>query len=573
VSAATVFGNTSLSTFDVIVIGSGAGGGTAAHLLTKGGLKVLILEAGSNRFDGLDDASVQPTPRFSNDELKLGYRHFVTPDPLVEPRTFRASVSAGDRTYVGDVQSLPKTVGGGAVHADLKMPRFMTQDFTLGTDLQTQNQFGANFADWPVTYDMLEPFYAYGENGLGVQGLAGANPFESARSGPFPMPPGVGMYVALLACKGLASLGYTGFPYPMAVNSRPYGGRPACVDCGYCSGYGCPSNAKGSPCVTLLRQALLSGNCQLVTQTRAVRLLTNGAKNTITGVACLGPTGQPVTYTADRYVLAASPIEDARLLLLSDPGGSGLGNSSGMVGCNLMFHLQTNALGIFEARVHGHRGKTVSHGFADFRGVPNDPNHPMGGIVELSGSEMLLDEAAYYRQVMSAMGGFNGQTLKNFMRQSPGRDRVLTMCMQAEDAPQVTNRVDLDPAVKDIDGLPVPRITYANSQYELSASKFYGPKLIQIMGAAGCKYAALQPGGSAPASDHVMGTLRMGPDATTSVCDATGRFHDIGNLYAADGALFPTSAGFNPTMTIVALSLYVAGGMVNAGNPQSILSA
>jgi gluconate 2-dehydrogenase alpha chain len=564
----TVVGNASLSTFDVIVIGSGAGGGTAAHILAKGGLKVLVLEAGMNRFDGLDDATAQPTPRFSNDELKLAYRHFVTPDPTVDPRTFRASPSEGDRSYVGDVQSLPKTVGGGAVHADLKMPRFMPQDFTLGTNLK--NTFGANFADWPVDYAALEPFYTYGEYALGVQGLAGANPFEGPRSKPFPMPPGVPMYVALLAAKGLTKLGYHPFPYPMAVNSRPYGGRPACVDCGYCSGYGCPSNAKGSPAVTLLRQALLSGNCQMVTQTRAVRLLTNGAKNAITGVACLDPTGQPVTYKADRYVLAMSPIEDARLLLLSDPGGPGLGNSSGQVGRNLMFHYQTGALGIFPERVHGHRGKTVSHGFADFRGTPNDPNHPLGGIVELSGSEFLLDEANYYRQVMTAIG-FSGQLLKNFMRQSPGRDRVLTMALQGEDAPQVTNRVDLDPAIKDLDGLPVPRITYSNSQFELSASAFYGPKLLDIMGAAGCKYAALAPQ-DRPASAHIMGTLRMGPSATTSVCDPTGRLHDIDNLYNADGALFPTSSGFNPTMTIVAMSLYVASGMVDPGNPQKALA-
>lgn len=565
--SSTVLGNSKLTKFDVLIIGSGAGGGSAAYVLTKAGLKVLVLEAGMNRFDGLDDPSSMPTTRFSNDELKMGYRNFITPDPIVEPRTFRASASDGDRTYVGDVMGLPKTVGGGAVHADLKMPRFLPQDFTLGTDLK--NQFGANFADWPVTYDMLEPFYTFCEKALGVQGLAGANPFEGPRSAPFPMAPGVPMYLAELASKGLASLGYTAFPYPMAVNSQPYDGRPACVDCGYCSGYGCPSNAKGSPAVTMLRKALLSGNCQLVTQTRAVKLLVNGARNTVTGVECKGPSGEKVMYTADRYILAASPIEDARLLLLSDPGGPGLGNSSGQVGQNLMFHYQTTAVGIFPQRVHGHRGKCVSHGFCDFRGTPNDPNHPLGGIVELSGSEFLLDEASYYRQIMAVLG-FSGSLLKAFMRQSPGRDRVLAIAMQAEDAPQVTNRVDLDPAVVDIDGLPVPRITYANSQFELSASAFYGPKILEFMGASGCKYAALGPP-SMPASDHIMGTLRMGPDSATSVTDPTGRFHDIGNLFNTDAALFPTSSGFNPTMTLVSLSTYVAASMVNPTSPESVL--
>jgi choline dehydrogenase-like flavoprotein len=191
--------------------------------------------------------------------------------------------------------------------------------------------------------------------------------------------------------------------------------------------------------------------------------------------------------------------------------------------------------------------------------------------VELSGSEFLLDEANYYLQVLQATGGFDGAKLKTLMRQSPGRDRVAAMAIKGEDAPQVTNRVDLDPDVKDIDGLPVPRITYKNHEFELSASAFYAPKLMDIMGAAGCKFAAPAPA-AMPGSAHIMGTLRSGPDARTSVCDPTGRFHDIGNLYAADGALFPTGSGFNPTMTIVALSAYVAGGMAFPGSPQRAIS-
>ena len=93
------------------------------------------------------------------------------------------------RTYVGDVNPLPKTVGGGAAHADLKMPRFIPTDFQLGTLLG--DIAGASFADWPVQYDALEPFYAYAEKIVGVQGKAGANPFEGPRSAEFPMPPGL----------------------------------------------------------------------------------------------------------------------------------------------------------------------------------------------------------------------------------------------------------------------------------------------------------------------------------------------------------------------------------------------
>jgi gluconate 2-dehydrogenase alpha chain len=574
-----VLGNTSLSSFDVIVIGSGAGGGPMAYVLATSGLKVLVLEAGPNRWSGLDDPKSPPVSLFSNDELKNSIRDFLTPDALSEPRTFRSSALL-PRDFVGDVNPLPKTVGGGAVHADLKTPRFEVQDFQLGTLLAGKAPSGTSFADWPVDYDMLEPFYAFAEAKLGVQGLEGADPFAAKRSSPYPMKPGVPMYMGALIGKGLAAVpsprapgSCTVFPYPAAVNSEPYDGRPACVDCGFCSGYGCPSNAKGSPAVTMLRKALASGNCQLLAETRAVTLLTNAAKNAITGVVVIGPDGQKETYTADRYVLAASPIEDARLLLLSDPGGPGLGNSSGQVGRNLTFHLQTEAIGIFDQRVHGHRGKTVAHGFSDFRGVAGSTTAPLGGIVEIGAGQLLIGEAQSYLQAFETGTPFSGAFFKNLMRQSPLRDHIVAFTMHGEDAPQPTNRVDLDPQVRDLDLLPVARVTYANSSFELGARTFYSAKMLEVFGKAGAHYAIVAPIDTIPASAHIMGTLRFGPDPTTSVCDPTGRFHDIVNLYASDGALFPTSSGYNPTLTIVALSTWVAGNIVSPGSPTRVLGS
>jgi gluconate 2-dehydrogenase alpha chain len=563
-----VFGNTSLSTFDTIVIGSGAGGGPVAYVLAMNGHKVLVLEAGPCHLDFLDDASQQPVARFSNDELKLERRNFIETDDRVEPRTWRTSEADGDRIedLTGNVQALPKTVGGGCLHADLKMPRFQPTDFQLGSLL---NVPGASFADWPIGYDELEPFYAWGERLLGVQGAKGANPFEGPRSTDYPIPPGPPMYGGLVVGDGLARLGYTMFPYPTAVNSIPYGGRPGCVNCGFCSSYPCPINAKGSTAVTMLRDALLSGNCQLQAETRVVRLVPNATGTAIASLEALDPTGARVTFTADRYVLAASPIEDARLLLLS----GGLGNSSGQVGRNLMFHYQTIALGIFPERVHGYRGRTVAHGFADFRGAPNDPAHPLGGIVEISGGGFPIGEAAFYARILKQLspGRWNGPLFKSLMRQSPGRDRVMVLVIQAEDAPQATNRVDLDPAIVDLDGLPVARCTYANHAFEVDAGKFYEPKLMDILIAAGARYTAIAPRDAIPGSQHIMGTLRFGASAATSVCDPNGKLWDLGNLYASDGALFPTSSGHNPTMTIVSLALRVAAAIVNPTSPASVI--
>ena len=144
--------------------------------------------------------------------------------------------------------------------------------------------------------------------------------------------------------------------------------------------------------------------------------------------------------------------------------------------------------------------------------------------------------------------------------------------MQGEDAPQTTNTVDLDPHYRDIDGLAVPRITYKNHPWELKAREEALPKMLDIIGAAGAKYGIPAPIDDVPASRHVLGTLRMGLDPKTSVCGGDGRFHDIGNLYCSDGALFPTSTGSNPTLTIMTLGSRVGAMMVNPQNPESLIS-
>lgn len=561
-----VLGNTDLSGFDAIVIGSGAGGSVTAYVLATHGRKVLLLETGDNYFPGLDHpAPGQPVPLFSNDELKLDARYFIAPDPLIEPRTFRPNEEAGVRVVVGDVNGLPKTVGGAAIHADMKYPRFQEWDFHLAPELGEIP--GANFADWPLTYDELEPFYTEVETIAGVQGEDGSDPFEPPRSRPYPMPPGAPMYVSLLAAEGARKLGYHPFPYPTAINSRPYRGRPACVDCGFCSGYGCPNNSKGSPAVTFLRDALLTGNCQLRFNSTVARLVTNATNTAVTGAEYIDPDGRRQEAQADVFILAASPIEDARLCLLSDPDGPGLGNSSGQLGRNLMFHLQTIAVGIFPQRLHGHRGRALTHAITDFRGVPGDPEHPLGGIIELGAATEVILEAKIYALAL----GQRGQQLKELMRESPLRDRLMGLTMQGEDAPQLRNHVDLDPEVRDVYGLPVARITYDSHPWEIATRDFYSPKLLKILEAAGAQFGFIAPADVPPGSRHIMGTLRMGDDPRSAVCDAFGKFHDLDNLYCADGAVFVTSSGYNPTLTIQALTLRTAGNIVFPGSLERAL--
>lgn len=573
--AIKVLGNASLDRFDALVIGSGASGGAVAAMLATHGQKVLVLEAGPNYFPGIDQpvsppAPVQPLPFYGNDELKQLHRYQIQPDPLVEPRTFRHSPADGDRLAVGDYANFAKTVGGGATHADLKTPRFIPDDFRLATLLgAAATDRGASFADWPVQYDELEPFYLYTEHLMGVQGTAGIDPNAGPRSGPYPMPPGAAMFASQRAAVGVAHFGYTLFACPTAINSVPYDGRPACNDCGFCQGTPCAINAKGTPGVTTLRKALLSGNCQLRPETRVVRLQVNGAGNAITGVEAILPDGSRTMFTADRYVLAANPVEDARLLYLSGTGGP-LGNSSGLVGRNLMLHHSANVLGVYdEEQLHGHRGRGSDHAFTDFR-VPSNRNQPIGGIVVVQSLPYLIQQAQTYLGQFGVLG-VKGALFKKLMRQARPRDRVLNLSMYGEDAPQPSNTVDLDPAIRDLDGIPVARITYQAHPYEIAAEKYYIPKMIDIVGAAGARFGAQAPNGDPPGTGHLMGTLRFGDDPAASVCRPDGQFHDIGNLYGTGASLFPTSSGFNPTLTITTLATYVAASILFPGAPERAL--
>ena len=572
--ATTTFGNASLDRFDALVIGSGASGGAVAAMLATHGQKVLVLEAGPNYFPGIDRPTTPAAPAlafpsYGNDELKLLHRFQIEPDPIAEPRTFRHAIAEGDRVAVGDYANFAKTVGGGATHADLKTPRFMPDDFRLGTILGAKaTADGASFADWPVPYDELEPFYLYTEHLMGIQGAVGVDPFAGPRSGPYPMPPGAAMFVAQRVSAGVANAGYTLFPCPTAINSVPYDGRPACNDCGFCQSSPCAINAKGTPGVTTLRKALLSGNCQLRSETRVVRLLVDGAGTSITGVEAILPDGSRTTFTADRYVLAANPVEDARLLYLSGTGGP-IGNSSGLVGRNLMLHHGVNVLGVFEDQLHGHRGRGSTHAFSDLR-VPANPTDPRGGIVVVTTVPYLIQQAETYLRQFGVLG-VKGALLKKMLRQARPRDRLLSLSMYGEDAPQPTNTVDLDPAVRDVDGIPVARITYSAHAYEMTAERTCVPKLIDLCGAAGARFGAQAPNGDPPSSGHIMGTLRFGSTPAASVCRPDGRFHDIGNLYGTGASLFPTSSGFNPTLTITMLATYVAASILFPGAPERAL--
>ena len=580
-----------MATKRAIVIGSGAGGSMAARALARSGkFKVTIFEKGANYFENLTDANVANVrTRFSNDELKFGTRSWISPDPLVDPRSFRTSTDV-EREFIGEVNTLPQTVGGGLNHADWKARRFRRADFRLAeiAALAGYDLSGSSAQNWPIGYDDLEKFYTAAEYVVGVQGPSagqlspGAAALFSPRSTPFPMPPGVAQYVALRLASAATTLGLFPIPAPMGITSQIYRGRPACNDCGFDGGFGCPINAKGSPAVTSLRDALLAG--ATLRPGCYVYRLDVGAHDQIENIAYIDEGGVHRNMDVGPkgvVVLAASAIEDARLCL-----NSGLGARNDNIGRHLMFHYQTTVVGVFPERLHPHRGRPITHMIDDLCGPAEVTGYtnltPLrGGTIELGGSQNVIDEG----KNVPEWGAFH----KQFMRESPTRDHLAAMTMQGEDLPQAGNRVDIDPGLRDIHGIPVARVTYKNHQFELAAAQFYTPRLLDILTAAGATFTA-PLGGDAPrgllppelegnaqnptanlvpGSRHLLGGLRMGSDPANSVTDPQGRFHGLDNLYAADGSLFVTSAGMNPSLTIMALGHRVGCAILNPLDPEA----
>lgn len=367
------------------------------------------------------------------------------------------------------------------------------------------------------------------------------------------------MYCARLTTAAAERLGYHPYPAPTACNSVPYDGRPACNNCGFCGHYGCPIHAKGDP-VASLRRALLTGRAELRPDAFVSKVLVRNGQ--ATGVEWVDSEGITRVETAAHVVIAAGAMETPRLLLLS-------GLDHPMLGRNLMFHFQTFTIGQVPMRVHPHKGRSVTHTHDDHILVTEEARAAArsAGLPWIKGG--LVEHAGPHNAIMEAKNYPWGSAHKQLMRDSPMRDHLLAFTMQGEDLPQLTNRVDLDPTVRDIRGFPVARTTYQPHRHELVAHEFHAPKLEAILVEAGATwtYSATSPdvgrtraGGKdtwrgISTSRHLAGTVRMGRSPSDSVCDPWGRLHAVPNVVVADSSTFPTGAGYGPTLTLVALAI------------------
>ena len=540
-------------------------------VLAEHGWDVVIMEKGPNFVGELRKAS--PRSLYSNDELKSSIRGFEDPDTIAEPRTYRRHASETHPMAVGDVNDLPSTVGGGTIHWDAKTPRYWDIDFKQRSMLGPFP--GASVQDWPFTYHELVPFYEDVERLIDVQGDVHKLPADpTLKHAPrgkyqYPMPPGPSQYGSLQLAAGARSLGLHPYPTPMAINSRDYHGRRGCNDCGFCSGYGCPIHARAGA-LAPLRRAVLAG-AEVRADTFVYRVDRSGRH--ATGVSFVGPTGERHSMHADLVVLAGSAPETIRLAKLS-----GFPDPHRLIGRYFMMHWFTTGFGsYFSERMHAYRGRSTTHDLDDYA----DPDYPgakqaaqqaglpyiRGGVVELGGSQEVMQEALTYKMLLEETQQQPpfGTKFKQMMRASILRDRLVGAEMIAEDLPYRRNFVDLDPKVRDANGFPVARITYAPGSHELTAQTFYIQELTKLMKAAGADATAAIPNcssdmypvaqGDVPGGAHLMGGMAMGKDRRRFVCDEHGRVHAFDNVFVCDGAVFPTSGAMNPTLTIMATAL------------------
>jgi gluconate 2-dehydrogenase alpha chain len=319
-----------------------------------------------------------------------------------------------------------------------------------------------------------------------------------------------------------------------------------------------------------LRHALKAG-AELRDSSTVVRIETSGTK--ATAVTWIDVAGRRHTEEADQVVIGGNSIETVRLALLSS-----LPDPHATAGRYTMFHWFTDGSGLFlDERLHAYRGRDHTHDIDDFA----DPDFPgaraaakvaglpyfRAGKIELGGTDPPLDEAAQYQQILRIISPERpfGVEFKRLMRSSLLRDRLLGITMMGEDLPYATNRIDLDPDVRDWRGIPVARITYGPGAHELAAQAFYLPWVVRLLEASGASATIAIPAqpssrfpigeSNVPQTEHVMGGMRMGTDPATSVTDSVGRHHFLDNVFVADGAVFPSSGGHNPTLTIMATAL------------------
>jgi choline dehydrogenase-like flavoprotein len=522
-----------MATFDlnddtvVLIVGTGAGGGTLANELAQKGVKVVALEAGGRYL---------PEDYINDEWESFGQLAWL------DPRT-----TSGDWRVAKDFSGLPawivKAVGGTTTHWAGASLRFQDHEWKGLTNYGRVD--GANLLDWPIDGAEMAPWYDLAETKMGVTRTGGREGL-----------PGNNNYKVLE--KGALAVGYkevhTG---RMAINSSPYDNRVACQQTGFCF-QGCKWGAKWSTAYTEIPNGESTGNLEVRERCMALQIQHDDSGK-VTGVLYADKDGKQFVQKARIVCVAGNTIESPRLLLNSASSmfPDGLANSSGQVGRNYMRHVTGSVYGVFDKPVRMWRGTTMAGIIQDE--ARHDPSRGFVGGFELETLSLglpfmaaFLDPGGWGREFTTALDSY---------------ENMAGMWIVGEDMPQETNRVTLNGTVKDQHGLPAPNVNFSDHPNDVAMRNFAYERGTAIYKAVGATRVFPTP---PYPSTHNLGTNRMSENARDGVVNKHGQTHDIKNLFVSDGSQFTTGASENPTLTIVALAIRQADHIASEMNAQNI---
>lgn len=522
---------------DVVVIGAGPSGSIASKFLAEAGFSVVCLEQGfqpdRDRYPG------------RKPEWELVAQKQWHPNPNVRdlPRDYPIN------TEESDINPLMFAgVGGSTTLYAAHWTPFLPSDFRV-------RSLDGVADDWPFDYYDLLPYLEEVEWLVGVSGVPGNPAYPPQKDYPTPALP-IGE-AGLAAARGLDKLGWHWWPGTNGIPSIAHNGLNPCVRRGTCI-TGCPEGAKSTSDITLWPAALKAG-ARLITGAR-VREIEVNDEGLASGVVYIDSNGRERRQAARTVIVCANGIGTPRLLLLSKSNRfpDGLANSSGLVGKRLMMHPFSAVLGVMDEDLNSWRGP-LGHSIESFEFYETDEKRgflrgakwgamPTGGPL---GATSAFGSRAFVEDD-DTLDRHWGVALQETVQRRFGRGVLWGII--GEDLPEESNRVVLDPDLTDSDGVPAPKLHYKVSENSDRMLKFHVARLLEAVEAAGAIETAVVHQ-MRDTGWHLLGTAMMGTDPERSVVNEWGRAHDVENLYVMDGSTFPTSAGVNPTATIMSVAL------------------
>jgi choline dehydrogenase-like flavoprotein len=501
--------------YDVIIIGTGAGGGTLAHQLAPTGARLLLLERG--------DYLPRERDNWSSEAVFVANKYKA-------PETWR------DRDGRAFHPGIHYCVGGNTKFYGAVLLRMRERDFG-----EVIHEDGVSPA-WPLSYADFAPYYRRAEALYHVHGLRGADPTEPPEGEPYPHPPVSHEPRVQELSDDLARAGLNPFPLPVGI--RLDEGRPrdsACIRCDACDGFPCLVEAKADAHVTCVKPALARPNVTLLVNAYVERIETSASGREATEVVVRQGEGTR-RFRGGIVVVSCGAINSAALLLrsASDRHPDGLGNVSGVVGRHYMFHNNSALIAVSRRPNTTRFQKTL--GLNDFYWGDGSWPYPLGHIQMLGKTDAAMFKAETH-------GLLPRRALGELARHS------LDFWLTGEDLPRPENRVTVDR-----DGL---RIAYTPTNQE--AHWRLTAKLRDLLRRIGCEADRLIPREAyfskqlpVAATGHQNGTVRFGADPAASALDLDCRSHEVGSLYVVDSSFFPSSSAVNPTLTIIANAIRVA---------------